>query len=56
MKGLLSILSPFRNRLNKFNNTGARMLDCAYHMTLNDFVMKTSRFRHIGDVIMGVTS
>ena len=25
MRGLLSILSPFRNEFNKFNNTGARM-------------------------------
>ena len=28
------ILSPFRNEFNKFNNTGARMLDHIYHMTL----------------------
>ena len=27
MRGLTSILSPFRNEFNKFNNTGARMLD-----------------------------
>ena len=27
MQDLLSILSLFRNELNKFNNTGARMLD-----------------------------
>ena len=27
MRGLLSILSLFGNKLNKFNNTGARMLD-----------------------------
>ena len=27
MRGLLSILSLFRNEFNKFNNTGARMLD-----------------------------
>ena len=24
----------FRNELNKFNDTGARMLDSIYHMTL----------------------
>ena len=24
----------FRNEFNKFNNTGARMLDSIYHMTL----------------------
>ena len=26
--------SLFCNELNKFNNTGARMLDSIYHMTL----------------------
>ena len=34
MRGLPSILSLFRNKFNKFNNTGARMLDSIYHMTL----------------------
>ena len=24
----------FRNKFNKFNNTGARMLDSIYHMTV----------------------
>ena len=33
MRGLPSILSVFRNELNKFNNTRARMLDSIYHMT-----------------------
>ena len=28
-----SIVSLFRNKLNKLNNTGARMLDSIYHMT-----------------------
>ena len=37
MRGLLSILSLFRNEFNKFNNTGARMLDSIYHMTLKLF-------------------
>ena len=32
MRGLLSILSLFRNELNKFNYTRARMLDSIYHM------------------------
>ena len=32
MRGLLSILSLFRNKFNKFNNTGAQMLDFIYHM------------------------
>ena len=33
MRGLPSILSLFRNELNKFNNTRARMLDSINHMT-----------------------
>ena len=32
MQGLPSILSLFRNKFNKFNNTRARMLDSIYHM------------------------
>ena len=31
------ILSLFRNEFNKFNNTGARMLNSIYHMTLKSF-------------------
>ena len=34
MRGLSSILFLFRNKFNKFNNTGARMLDSIYHMIL----------------------
>ena len=34
MRGLLSILSLFRSKFNKFNNTGAGILDSIYHMTL----------------------
>ena len=34
MRGLSSILSLFRNKLNKFNNTRARMLDSIYCMAL----------------------
>ena len=34
MRGLPSILSLFRNELNKFNMTRARMLDSIYQMTL----------------------
>ena len=33
MRGLLSILSLFRNEVHKFNNTRAHMLDSIYHMT-----------------------
>ena len=32
MRGLPSVLSLFRNKLNKFNNTGTRMLDSIYQM------------------------
>ena len=34
MRGLPSILSLFRNVFNKFNITGARMLDSIFHMTI----------------------
>ena len=49
MRGLPSILSLFRNEFNKFNQTGAGMLDSNYHMTLKIlknciFGVKTSRF------------
>ena len=33
MRGLPSILSLFRNEFNKFNKTGARMLDYIYNVT-----------------------
>ena len=33
MRGLPGTLLLFRNEFNKFNNTGARMLDYIYHMT-----------------------
>ena len=51
MRGLLNILSLFRNKFNKFNYTGARMLDSIYHMTLkllknHIFCVKKSRFCH----------
>ena len=34
MQGLRTILWLFRNEFIKFHNTGARMLDSIYHMTL----------------------
>ena len=34
MQGLPSIISLFRNWFNKFNNTGALLLDFIYHRTL----------------------
>ena len=37
MQGLPSILSFFRNKFNEFNNTGARILDSIYYMTLKLF-------------------
>ena len=37
VRGLSSILSLFRNEFNKFNNTGARVLDSIFRMTLNLF-------------------
>ena len=33
MRDMSSILSLFRNEFNKFNITGARMLDSFYHIT-----------------------
>ena len=55
MRGLPSILFLFRNKFNKFNNTGARMLDSIYHMTLklfsnHFFGVKTLGFCHLRDV------
>ena len=35
MRGLPSILSLFRNEFNKFNNTGAQMLDMTFILLLN---------------------
>ena len=37
MRGLPSILSIFRKEFYKLNNTGARMLDSIYYMTLKLF-------------------
>ena len=37
IRSLPSILSLFRNELNKFNNTGARIIDSIYNMTLKLF-------------------
>ena len=52
MRGLPSNLLLFRNKFNKFNNTGERMLDSIYHITLKLFKnrifgVKTSRFCHL---------
>ena len=50
-EALPTILSVFSNEFNNFNNTGARMQDFVYHMTLkshfiSNICTKTSRFRH----------
>ena len=50
-EALPSILSVFPNEFNEFNNTGTRMQDSIYHMTLKShfiskFCTKTSRCRH----------
>ena len=37
LRGLPSIISLLSNEFNKFNNTGARMIDSIYHMTLKLF-------------------
>ena len=37
IRGLESILSLFRNKFNKFYNTGAQMLDSIHHMILKLF-------------------
>ena len=57
-RGLPSVLSLFRNEFNKFNNTGARMLDSIYHMTntlKSHFWRKTLLFCHyVRNVVMDV--
>ena len=60
MLGLPSILSLFRNECNKFNDTGTRMFDFIYHMTLKSFLndkfgLKTLGFCHMR-VVKSVTS
>ena len=52
MRGLPSSVSLFRNEFNKFNNTGARMLDSFYHMISklpknHIFDVRTSIFCHL---------
>ena len=59
MGGLPSILSLFCNECNKFNNTGARMLDSIYQMTLKYFcnrvfVVKTHIVCHIYATLLWV--
>ena len=52
MRGLPCILSLFRNKFDKFNNTGVRTLDSVYQMTLkllnnHVFTVIMSRFYHL---------
>ena len=61
MRGLLSILSLFRNEFIKFNNTGAQMLDSIYHMTLkllknHIFGVNSLRFSHLLRITVTVRS
>ena len=46
MRGLPSILLHFHIEFHKFNNTGARMLESIYHMTLKllDFAIYMQRY------------
>ena len=55
MRGLPSILSLFVNEFNKFNNTGARMLDSIYHMTLRLLLNLISGEKLYNFVIMYAT-
>ena len=50
-EALTSILSVFNNERHKFNDTGVRVQDSIYHMTLKSLFVskictKTSRFCH----------
>ena len=55
MRGLSSILSLFRNKFNKFNNKGARMLDSIYHMTLDYVEISFLALKRYNCVIMYAT-
>ena len=44
MRGLPSILSLFRNKFNKFNDTGARMIDSIYHIFIALKLLKNHIF------------
>ena len=47
MRGLPRILYLFHNELNKFNNTGARILVSIYHMTMVTLkLLKNHNFWH----------
>ena len=44
-EAVLSILSISSNDFNKFNNTGARMQDSIYHMTLRSHLIRDLRIK-----------
>ena len=46
------LLSLFRNEFNKFNNTGARMLDSIYHITF--FFKEAVHLTHFCFTSLGV--
>ena len=57
LRGLSSILSLFRNEINKFNNTRARMLDSIYHMIKSHFCRKNviiNFYHYVRNVVMDV--
>ena len=54
MRGLPSILSLFRNEFNKFNNTGARMLDSKYLSYDKYFEISFLALKRFNFVIMDV--
>ena len=54
MRGLPRILSLFRNKINRFNYTGAGMLYSIYHMTLKLCNFEIGVLPYRRDVAMGV--
>ena len=56
MRGLPSILSFFRNKINKFNNTRVRMLDSNYYMTntLKSHFWRKNFFHYVRNGVMDV--
>ena len=55
MHGLSSILSLFRNELNTFNKTGAKLLDSKFYMTLEVLKIAFLAGKHKYCVIMYAT-
>ena len=55
MRGLPSILTLLHNEFNKFEKTGARILDSIYHMTLRLLWNLISGIKSYNCVIMYAT-